>query len=144
MKLKTFSLMIDEDGSLDDREMQAELEGCEVLKVWEQFLEVERVWLIMVGYRVSASRKERRRGEKVNAGRRARQRLVEGLDPLEARVFEALRAWRAALATAKQTGPHFIFTNAQLVEVVKRNPQNLTEQRIIGTSPPSAEVEWRR
>ena len=42
MKLKTFSLLVNEDGVLDDREMQAELEDCEVLKVWEQFLEVER------------------------------------------------------------------------------------------------------
>lgn len=128
MKLKTFSLTVDEYGLLDDSAMREALEGCEVLKVWERFLEEERVWLVMVGYRLNATRgadatskQEQRIGER----KRARERLVETLDPLEQQVFEALRAWRASTATLKQVGPHFILTNAQLVEVLKRNPSTL-------------------
>ena len=51
MKIKTFSLKLDDYGELDDTEMQQQLEGCEVLKVWEHYLPEEGVWLIMVGYR---------------------------------------------------------------------------------------------
>ena len=129
MKLKTFSLTVDEYGVLDDSAMSEALEGCEVLKVWERFLEEERVWLVMVGYRLNTTRgadatskQEQRVGER----KRARERLVATLDPLERQVFEALRAWRASTATLKQVGPHFILTNAQLVEVLKRNPTSLT------------------
>ena len=57
MKLQTFSLVLDEDGSLDSREMDEALEGCEVLHVWEHFAPAERVWLVMVGYRVAATRR---------------------------------------------------------------------------------------
>ena len=89
MKLKTFSLAVDESGALDDSEMTSELEGCDVLKVWERFLEEERVWLVMVGYRVNATREARgdeARGKKISEGRRTRQRLLETLDPLEQKV----------------------------------------------------------
>jgi len=128
MKLKTFSLIVDEYGALDDSEMSDALEGCEVLKVWERFLEEERVWLVMVGYRLNVTRSsqgEAKREQKVVERQRARERLVETLDPLERHVFEALRAWRTSIATSKQVGPHFILTNAQLVEVLKRNPTSL-------------------
>ena len=37
MKLKTFSLVIDEYGQIDDAEMIVALETCEVLQVWERY-----------------------------------------------------------------------------------------------------------
>jgi ribonuclease D len=127
MKLKIFSLAIDEEGGLDDQDMQAELEGCEILQVWERFLELERVWLIMVGYRYANVRKPQNREERKQENRRNRERLVDKLDPLEKEVFEALREWRKGFAIQRQTGPHFILTNAQLVELIKRKPQTLPD-----------------
>ena len=55
MKLKTFSLMIDESGVLDDAQMQEELANCEVLQVWEQFVANTQTWHILVGYRLLAN-----------------------------------------------------------------------------------------
>ena len=134
MRLKTFSLVVGSDGQLDDSEMVSGLDGCEVLHVWERFLEEERVWLIMVGYRSNHLRESNRqsaREQRIEERWRAREKLMESLDPLEQKVFESLRAWRAATATIKQIGPHFIFTNNQLAEVVKRNPSTIGELRQI-------------
>ena len=84
MKLKTFSLVIDEYGQIDDAEMVAALETCEVLQVWERFLEEERVWLVMVSYRDHAQRtsSDKDKFEKRNRRRAARQKILESLDPL--------------------------------------------------------------
>ena len=40
MKLRTFSLLLDEEGALDSSEMDQALEGCEVLHVWEHLKKV--------------------------------------------------------------------------------------------------------
>jgi len=130
MKIKTFSLTISEDGALDDTDMQEALDGCEILQVWERFLEAERVWLIMVGYRIATTRRERgERGER--EGERVRHTrtyvsLADNLDPHEQHIYEALRAWRRGISAARQMGPHFILTNAQLVELIKRRPETLS------------------
>ena len=129
MKLKVFSLILDENSQLDDEEMQVELEGCEVLKVWEHFLTEEGVWVIMVGYRTNALRTKPDRQERVRESKRARQRLAEKLDPLEFEVFESLRRWRSAFAEERQTGLHLVLSNAQLVEVIKRNPTSIKDLR---------------
>ena len=133
MKLKTFSLVIDEQGRIDDQEMQDELEDCEVIEVWQQFLLSERVWLVMVAYRPSfsdkAQKKERKKSkpERKKDYKRTRDELTKNLDAVEQVVFESLRSWRKLYATESQRGVHFILTNAQLVELVKLKPQSLSD-----------------
>lgn len=127
MQLRTFSLPVDHEGVLDDSEMREALDGCEVLQVWERFLELERVWLIMIGYRIITSRREREASSGKNTRIRKRDQLMNGLDPFEREIFERFRVWRRRIATERQIGPHFVLTNAQLVEIVKRRPQNLSE-----------------
>ena len=140
MKLRTFSLLLDEEGALDSSEMDQALEGCEVLHVWEHFVPAERVWLVMVGYRVAATRRERGERERFRPRHtrtyvpsaeqgaqeaRASDQLASRLDPQERAAYESLRAWRLALAQARKIGPHLILSNAQLVELVKRRPSTL-------------------
>ena len=131
MKLKSFSLMLDESGALDDSHMQQELEGCEVLQVWEQFIPNTQTWHLLVGYRLIASQAKVTKKDRRQEHKRSRQRLLEGLDPIEKEVYEILRAWRLNEANQKQLGPHFILTNAQLIEILKRKPSNLNQLKEI-------------
>lgn len=123
--------MLDEAGALDDSQMQEELEGCEVLQVWEQFMPITQTWHLLVGYRLIASQAKVTKQDRKQEHQRSRQRLLEGLDPIEKEVYEILRLWRLNEANQKQLGPHFILTNAQLVEVLKRKPSTLSQLREI-------------
>jgi ribonuclease D len=133
LKLKTFNLFVDGDGFIDDERMQAELEGCEVLHVWERFLESKQVWLVMVGYRHEATQRERgeRSGGRDSSAWRPRHtrsyvKAAEQLDPHEQQIYEQLRGWRNGLAQSRQIGPHLLLTNQQLIEVIKRRPESLS------------------
>ena len=141
----TFNLFVDEEGFIDDAEMREELEGCEVLQVWERFIEVKQVWLVMVGYQPEMTRRSRRASRSSSDARprhtRSYVKAAGQLDPHEQRYYEHLRLWRNALAQSRQVGPHLLLTNQQLIEVIKRRPESLSA---LGEVRAAANVERRQ
>ena len=64
-----------------------------------------------------------------SGGRRAAgaSRAAESLEPAQRERFEALRAWRTAVAKEKQIPPYMVFSDATLVGIVEARPASVAQ-----------------
>ncbi|MGP9536754.1 DNA helicase RecQ [Brachybacterium sp. AOP43-C2-M15] len=64
-----------------------------------------------------------------SGGRRAggSSRAADDLEPAQRERFEALRAWRTAVAKEKQIPPYMVFSDATLVGIVEAGPRSVSQ-----------------
>jgi ATP-dependent DNA helicase RecQ len=75
--------------------------------------------------REPSTRPKRRSKEERRAGRYAKRAARAGFEGEDAKLFEALRAWRRETANAAGVPPYVIFHDATLAEIVAARPADL-------------------
>jgi ATP-dependent DNA helicase RecQ len=76
--------------------------------------------------------KTRRSKEDRRAARDSKRAVRAGFEGGDAKLFEALRAWRRETASAVGVPPYVIFHDATLAAIVEAKPADLTELGRIG------------
>ena len=122
----------DELRGLDDRELEAFMEGHAVLEVSEHFFVHDRqpTLVLTLSYRDAASEDERARNGS-GKGSSARPDPRKGLDPAERARYDALREWRNEMAKREGKPPYLFLTNRQAAELARKPPASLADLREI-------------
>ena len=131
MKVKVLTLRwSDEAGGLDDRELDAFMEGHAVLEVAEHFFihDKQPTLVLTLSYRDEAPEGGRARD---GSGKRktARPDPRQGLDPAERGRYDALRRWRNEMGKREGKPPYLYLTNRQAAELARRPPTSLADLR---------------
>ena len=128
MKVRVFTLPLGEDGHFDDESLQAFLHDRQALAVSEHFFthQGRPTLALVVQYREPSSR-EVAAGRAAPAPVRRDDRGDLTLAPEEKGPFEGLRRWRNERARKDGKPAYVLFTNGQLLELVRARPQNFEE-----------------
>ncbi len=117
------------------RELHVDHQRFNVLTLTDRSREVlsgrMRVLLRRVGERPAAARPGRRRVEEAQVAAGSAARPAGQVTPLEAEVFEALRAWRAGVARERAVPAYTIFHDATLRETARLMPHSLDQLRAV-------------
>jgi superfamily II DNA helicase RecQ len=128
MKLDVITLRFDAGaGGFPCDVVQAFAEGKEVLSVGEHFFvhEMTPYLVLTVTYReADGGVRPRPPGQ---AGRYGKPDPRAELDPAEARLYDALRKWRAEVAKTDNVSHYMVLTNRQMAEIARRRPGTLAE-----------------
>jgi len=111
----------------------------EILSFREHFYRVDEVphFTCILTYQVPAIAPEtrepadraacgNRRSSASNGKRPARRDPLAGLDERQLALFNTLREWRAGTAREEGVPPYVVFTNRQLVQIVRHTPKSPT------------------
>ena len=133
MKVKVLTLRWDEEnGGLDDSELEAFMERHAVLEVAEHFFIHDRLptLVLTLSYRDEAPDDAPVRRGSTKAGS-SRPDPRKGLDPAERARFDALRHWRNEMAKREGKPPYLYLTNRQAAELARKPPTTLADLREI-------------
>ncbi len=128
MLVKIISVFFDPgSGQFDDTEVQDFLKGKEVISINDHFFARGDVPYLVLVIKYSIQRKETE-SKAVNptSGRRD-ESWRESLSETDIGKFELLREWRAKRSRLEAVPPYILFTNRQLVELIKLNPKSLSD-----------------
>ncbi len=132
MKVKVLTLRwSDEAGGLDNRELEAFIEGhAVVLEVAEHFFihDKQPTLVLTLSYRDEAP-DDSRRGKGAGKEGEARPDPRKGLDPAERARYDALRRWRNDIAKREGKPPYLVLTNRQAAALARKPPTNLADLR---------------
>ena len=131
MKVKVLTLRwSDEAGGLDDRELEAFMEGHAVMELEEHFFIHDRqpTLVLTLSYRDEGP-ENRRHNKATGKDGSARQDSRKGLDPAERARYDALRQWRNDIAKREGKPPYLFLTNRQAAELARKPPASLADLR---------------
>ena len=125
MKIGVITLPLGEDGVFDDEPLQVLLHGRQALAVSEHFFihEGRPTLALVVEYR-DAAPPEVGGANKPAARRAERAAASESCAPEERARFEALRRWRNERARKDGKPAYVLFTNGQLLQIVRTRPDS--------------------
>ena len=121
MKIRVFTLPLGEDGTFDDEPLQVLLHDRQALAVSEHFFvhEGRPTLALVVQYREPGAH-DGGRGSAPSVRRDERGAL--DVAPEERARFEALRRWRNERARKDGKPAYVLFTNGQLLQIVRGRP----------------------
>ena len=139
MKVKVLTLRWDDEtGGLDERELEAFMEGRAVLEVAEHFFihDKQPTLVLTLSYREEPP-EDARRGKGAGKDGAARPDPRKGLDATERARFDALRVWRNEMAKREGKPPYLYLTNRQAAELARKPPSSLADLREVQGIGPS-------